>query len=482
MPYARGYDVSDYQSVIPQDAEFVFIKVSEGARTGQTHWRAKQADARKRGLVVGYYHFFHTDNAVADEVAHFCTTVGDVPEDELLVLDFEPYDQGVSDSAATVKKNAWLAAVKARYPRHRVGVYTNRDWWFRTDDNAGDFLWIADYEAAAGSPRIQAAWRFHQHTDRPLDTNVYAGSADELRAWVGGTAAAQVSARVPPPRVTRAELGWPASAAAGISQKQAGSKVHYLGTSYSFSAHTHCAGYVRSLRESHLANTVENYSDIAYNEIVCEHGVRFEGRGYNKRTGANGNASLNATHYAICALLGSEGSTEPTAEQLHGLRDAIEAYRQYGGAGPEIRGHRDGYATSCPGGPLYAWVQAGAPRPSAPGQGPGAAPDLEEEMKVLGGELRAGFDPIGNLVIPPSVPNGRSMFVNIGADMGLVRGRVDAFVTGQGWRRLGEFTVDQNSDLAFYPLPPGTRKVNIKRLPGEGIRPDTPAAWNVEVV
>lgn len=111
-----------------------------------------------------------------------------------------------------------------------------------------------------------------------------------------------------------------------------------------------------------------------------------------------------------------------------------------------------------------------------------SGPDLEEEMKVLGGELRPGFDPVSNLVIPPTVPDGRRMFVNIGADLGKVRGRVDAFVTGQGWRHLGMFDVDGNSDLAFYALPSGTRKVNIKRLPGDGVSPDTPAAWNVEIV
>ncbi|MFF3871188.1 peptidoglycan-binding protein [Streptomyces sp. NPDC001978] len=36
--------------------------------------------------------------------------------------------------------------------------------------------------------------------------------------------------------------------------------------------------------------------------------------------------------------------------------------RQHG-AGDEIKGHRDGYATACPGDALYAWVKKGAPRP-----------------------------------------------------------------------------------------------------------------------
>lgn len=130
---------------------------------------------------------------------------------------------------------------------------------------------------------------------------------------------------------------------------------------------------------------------------------------------------------------------------------------------------------------VFPGIVRAAQRPPAD-DGENTDPVGVDDMKILGGELRPGFDPIGNLIIPPAVPNGRSMFVNIGADMGKVRGRVDIFVTGQGWRRAGEFTIDQNTDLAFYPLPPGTRKVNIKRLPGDNIKPDTPAAWNIEIV
>jgi hypothetical protein len=49
---------------------------------------------------------------------------------------------------------------------------------------------------------------------------------------------------------------------------------------------------------------------------------------------------------------------------LGAIRDGIELLRKHG-AGNEIKGHRDGYATACPGGPLYAWVQKGAPRPAS---------------------------------------------------------------------------------------------------------------------
>jgi len=163
--------------------------------------------------------------------------------------------------------------------------------------------------------------------------------------------------------VRRTAWGAPASSAASHIGSTRGVKVHYLGSPYSSRSHSKCDDTVRSIRASHLANKAENYSDIAYNMLVCEHGYVYEGRGAHKKTGANGNSALNAGHYAVCALLGSSGLTKPSDAMLDGIRDAIEWLRTHGDAGNEIRGHRDGYATTCPGPALYAWVKKGAPRP-----------------------------------------------------------------------------------------------------------------------
>lgn len=141
-----------------------------------------------------------------------------------------------------------------------------------------------------------------------------------------------------------------------------GVKVHYLGTFHSSRPHDKCASAVRGIQNHHMDSN--GWSDIAYNYLVCEHGYAFEGRGAGTRSAANGNTALNAGHYAVCALLGSSGLTRPSPEMLHGLRDAIE-YLRARGAGSEIRGHRDGYATACPGQSLYDWVQRGAPRPGS---------------------------------------------------------------------------------------------------------------------
>ncbi|MEV6473870.1 peptidoglycan-binding protein [Streptomyces sp. NPDC051657] len=172
--------------------------------------------------------------------------------------------------------------------------------------------------------------------------------------------------------VTRAQLGWPASAAPSQSSTK-GVKVHYEGTAVStklLTDHDACLDEWKNIRRSHLANTAENYSDVAYNYAACPHGYLLEGRGLRRRTGANGNQVLNRAHYAIVGMVGSSGLTEPPDAMLSAIRDGIELLRE-GGAGIEIKGHRDGYATACPGGPLYAWVQDGAPRPASPGPKPG---------------------------------------------------------------------------------------------------------------
>jgi hypothetical protein len=162
--------------------------------------------------------------------------------------------------------------------------------------------------------------------------------------------------------VHRASWGAPTTSPAQYIQSTKGVKIHYLGTPYTSRDHAQCDDQIRAIRAAHLKSP-EGYSDIAYNALVCEHGHVFEGRGLHKKTGANGNQTLNSQHYAVCALLGSSGFTKPTDAMLNGLVDAIEWLRREGDAGPEVKGHRDGHPTACPGNALYAWVSAGAPRP-----------------------------------------------------------------------------------------------------------------------
>lgn len=161
--------------------------------------------------------------------------------------------------------------------------------------------------------------------------------------------------------ISRKDLGWPASAAPLKAHATKGVKIHYEGTPVPVQDHSHCKTQWTSIRKSHLANRAEGYSDIAYSFGVCRHGAVLEGRGLGRRTGANGNQELNANHDAVCVLYGTnDKSVSP--EVVEGVKWVIRYLREHS-TGSEIKGHRDGYATACPGGPLYALVQSGAFEP-----------------------------------------------------------------------------------------------------------------------
>jgi hypothetical protein len=163
--------------------------------------------------------------------------------------------------------------------------------------------------------------------------------------------------------------GWGARSASQplASMPSAGSvlgvKVHYTGGAENANMatdHTLCDNRVRSVQNGHMDGN--GWSDIGYSFVVCMHGYAFVGRGFGKLPAANG-AGLNSGHYAILGLVGTSGVVTPSDAMKSGIRDVIEWLRAKG-IGNQIKGHRDGYATDCPGSKLYAWVKAGAPRPA----------------------------------------------------------------------------------------------------------------------
>lgn len=176
----NGVDVSGYQPTGfgTTGLDFAIIKITEGLTYTNPNWTGQRATARKAGLVTGFYHFGRPGNQ-ADQAAFFLSKIALEPGD-FLAFDWE--DTGVS----CAQKDAWIKYVQDRVPGHRVILYCNKEYWLNRDTTsfAGDGLWIADYEGAAGSPQIKSAWKFHQWTDQPLDRNV-ANFPDRatMRAW-----------------------------------------------------------------------------------------------------------------------------------------------------------------------------------------------------------------------------------------------------------------------------------------------------------
>lgn len=150
---------------------------------------------------------------------------------------------------------------------------------------------------------------------------------------------------------------------APFPSKPKGIKFHYTGGPVSpaiFNDHIRCLAYVRAIQRNHMFGN--GWSDIAYNYVVCPHEVII-GRGLHAKSAANGNQPLNNGHYAILFLVGNKGVTDPTVKMYETALELVVYIRENGPAGNELKGHRDGYATDCPGEPIYEWVKAGCPKP-----------------------------------------------------------------------------------------------------------------------
>lgn len=173
----------------------------------------------------------------------------------------------------------------------------------------------------------------------------------------------------------------PKGAYASMPRNVRGVKVHYTGSPEDpamLANHKRCVNRIKSIQNGHMDGN--GWIDIGYSFVVCSHGDVFTGRGLGHLPAANG-PGLNSGHYAVLGLVGNSGLTSPTAEMIAGIRDAIAFIRQVGHTGNEIKGHRDGYSTDCPGHALYELVKNGSFEPSTP-------VEEEEELKYLS----LGFD------------------------------------------------------------------------------------------
>lgn len=158
--------------------------------------------------------------------------------------------------------------------------------------------------------------------------------------------------------ISRAE--WQAVAPSGASNaidaRPTGVAVHYEGPKMGRRDHSRCASLVRGIQRFHMVT--RGWADVAYNFLVCEHGYLYEGRGLGRGSAANGTTSANLAYYAVCLLVGEGDEVRP--EALAGVRAAVE-HCQTHGAGGKVVGHRDLFATACPGAPIYAWLKEGMP-------------------------------------------------------------------------------------------------------------------------
>jgi len=109
---------------------------------------------------------------------------------------------------------------------------------------------------------------------------------------------------------------------------------------------------MRSIQQFH--QKTRGWSDIGYNYCIFPSGRIYEGRGEGV-VGAH--CPGHNSEPGIC-MIGSYDSSIPTHSALQSLNWLIEDL-----AGGKIKGHRDGYSTSCPGNALYKRLKLPLPAP-----------------------------------------------------------------------------------------------------------------------
>ncbi|MBT2395272.1 peptidoglycan-binding protein [Streptomyces sp. ISL-100] len=154
--------------------------------------------------------------------------------------------------------------------------------------------------------------------------------------------------------ITRSQWGakpWNGTPAAISLSRRTEFFVHYDGgtpitrTGYSI---------MRAIEAEHMG---QGWAGVGYNFVVDQQGNVYEGRGWSLQGAHCPNHNVSGIGVQIAA----GGSQEPSAKALAACRALYEEACKKTGRSLAKRGHKDGFATACPGTKLYAWVKAGMP-------------------------------------------------------------------------------------------------------------------------
>ncbi len=194
-----GIDVSHYQQKIDWDkvlgvrindrpVEFAFIKASEGSQWKDPYYKRNYRKARKKGIIVGAYHYYqpkvHSDKQLENFVSMVKLEKGDLAP----VLDVEEIQDMPKDRFQLGVKTL-LEKLEAHYGMRPI-LYTNQDYYFKYFTGS-DFekypIWIA-YFSFRKPGLSESKWSFWQFSDKGrmdgiperVDMNAYKGSIEEL--------------------------------------------------------------------------------------------------------------------------------------------------------------------------------------------------------------------------------------------------------------------------------------------------------------
>jgi|GEM_PF-1079894 len=189
MAQILGFDISHFQgvldySLLKQNVEFVLIKTTEGDSIIDGQFARNQSEARRVGLLLGYYHFAHPElNAAQHEAEFFVSTIGVLHPGEVVCLDYE----NMSFSTPVQWCLTFLQTVENK-TQIKPLIYLNQSLLSAHDwtpvIQAGYGLWLAQYTDTPDSLLPPVSWpivAMRQYTNarlyqgNQLDGNVFYG-------------------------------------------------------------------------------------------------------------------------------------------------------------------------------------------------------------------------------------------------------------------------------------------------------------------
>lgn len=201
MAITLGNDISGWQGdvnfdVYKNNTQFVIVKASEGVNFKDSKLDRNKSEARRVGLLLGYYHFARPTygNSPEAEADKFLNSIGDFREGELLCLDFE---ETFGDAVNWCKK--FLDYVSGKLNGYKPLIYmdqsrvSNYNWKPLVDASYG--LWIAAYTYDPNNNNFKkGAWPFaamQQWSNRQgvpgiaggVDGDVFFGDLETLKKY-----------------------------------------------------------------------------------------------------------------------------------------------------------------------------------------------------------------------------------------------------------------------------------------------------------
>jgi hypothetical protein len=191
----HGFDVSAFQSAIVPPGDFIFVKATEGKGYTSSKFDAQWADAKKKSIIRGAYHFARPEESSAVSQADRLLAKAKAGLGELLCLDLE------ASKLNQAQTNAWAKAfgdrLREKAPLVVTVLYMGSGY---ATSNTGrdlskhfDLWWYPQYPSAKATktwPTKFSPWLPSGNTtgwDKPHIwqwTSAYGGLYDANVAWI----------------------------------------------------------------------------------------------------------------------------------------------------------------------------------------------------------------------------------------------------------------------------------------------------------